>query len=254
MFEKYGTPPKVDDISFDPKIKCNEMSGYHLTATEVECIGRLIGFVTSMKENLRSVDLSKTLQRMENSMPIDDASLLSPGDAIISLGDHTTNPLEDVITLAKIWRVMAWVIGNAEDDFDKLMANGPEYAEQEMLKMANDTERRRAHFARNVKGNMRVGGGLHLYDGNHDPDSCPICRFREENGEEPTTEQAIDIIKNLLGKMKEFGPDAPSDIERKPRQRQEQPKRSSESDMDRQIKDMLNQMEKNIKDNPNDIN
>jgi hypothetical protein len=258
MFEKYGKPPQVDGYDFNPKIKCNEMSGYHLTSTEVRCVSALINFMTRMKDELRGVDLEKTLRRLENSTPIDDASLVSPGDAIISLGDHTTNPLEDMISMAKIWTLMSWMITNAEDDFNKIMAQGREKAEKDMLEFAESSERRRKHFARNIKGNMRLGGGSHSLDSEHEPDDCPICQFREANdGREPTPSEAVDMLKKLL--------DASEDLERiregmgmksgREARGQKQANVSNEqAEMDQQIKDMLNQMEKNLKDNPNDIN
>lgn len=158
--KKLTPPPNVDSISFNPKFKCGPMAGYQLSEIEVAGIRTLVDFIVGYKDMFRTIDLTKVLARLENSLPMDDASLLSPGDALLSLGEHSSNPLEDIVTIARIWKLASHIINEADASYEELLAMDEEEALKDVREMAEESERRRAHFARNLNSNTQLNSGI----------------------------------------------------------------------------------------------
>jgi hypothetical protein len=143
-------PPPVDGLRFEPKFPCSDANGYHITESELELFRCILTFIAEFRDAILQTDLSATLRRFNNSVPIDDATLIPPGDGIASLGPHTDNPGEDIETVARIsalMRHMCEAVEEQKDSYAKM--SDEEYAKERDRRIAGMRNRLRT-FARNI--------------------------------------------------------------------------------------------------------
>jgi hypothetical protein len=188
--------PKVDDIVLDPKHPCTEMSGYRMSHDEIDAIRMVVNSVMDMRDALSGVDFVATIARINNDIPIDDASLLQPGDGIVSLvlneAAPDKNPLDDLELVAKIATLCQHMIESVEESFEKMVALSDSEREAQLKGMADRLIKRRNYFARNIDKDK--------YAVSHPALDGDRCQCRECLESRPTSH--IDDLNRVVEKAK----------------------------------------------------
>lgn len=194
----FGKPPTVDNIILDPKFPCGELDGYHIKESELNLVREIVSFIAFFGRELRNVELDKMIERFNGAVPIDDASVLPPGDGIASVGGHTDNPAEDIETVAKIAVLMKHIIDNVDKVAEDLTEGGEEHFQEVTRERTRKLRARIEHFGRNITDpDMRVG-----YGDKHDSNSCGCPNCAEPHGDETDIEK---FMKRVMDATREMG-------------------------------------------------
>lgn len=143
-------PPNVDNIEFNPQFPCDNTSGYHITQQELMLISAIVDFIGFFAKDLRETSLDKTLERFSRAATIDDASLVPAGDGIASYGPHTDNPAEDLVTVARIAKLMQHVVVTVDAQNAELRKMSQEDYDKEKSRRISNLRERVDRFARNM--------------------------------------------------------------------------------------------------------
>ena len=191
----FGPPRKVDDIVLDPKFPCGELDGYHITEQELGLVREIVSFIAFFGAELRDIHLDKMIERFNSSVPVDDASLLPPGDGIASVGTHTDNPAEDIETIAKISVLMRRIIDNVDKVAADLAEGGEEHFKEVSRDRAQKLRTRIEHFGRNITDpNMKVGYG---YKEKAKPCKCGNCAEGSGNDIEDFMQRVMEATRSM---------------------------------------------------------